>query len=410
MIICSYLSREVADYRGKNITISPTFVGAQSLEEQRLPVVVPSKRVQCKTGYSREISSKRTPRKECIVIDEAARERLACFRESIIVPLTNTDADKWPIRSGRISRLCLDEFSSEFFADIDCLREQHVPESSIAGLFRTPTHLWRMSHHLLNGLRLLSVSLEVQQQAILTVLGMIEHLKYGDLFCSSGANIILSPVQVTDAVDELQPIQDLCEARLIHQLAGVLWAYAESLYFVAHELALEIHGPYQLSGGCLLLVRDFFDLHPYHLWPSIDSLVSHQSVRIMVVYKYLDIHVDVYNNLYIDPGKRLLNEACSYQVLIDGHAANLSQVEQLILTTGRAIEAISHKVNAWALEEIVRQYIHIFWWRKAALSQSLQRNWRPPEKVLRRVVSKNIPDATSANPPLEALRRQYDLL
>lgn len=344
------------------------------------------------------------------MIDEAARERLSCFRESIIIPLANTDADKWPIRSGRISRLCLGEFSSEFFADIQCLREQHMSWSSIAGLFSTPTHLWRMSHHLLNGLRLLSEPLEVQQQAMLTVLEMIAHLKYGDPFCSDGANIIWSPAQVADMVDELQPLEEASTARLIHQLAGVLWAYAESLYFVAHELAVEIHGPYQVSGGRLLLVRDFFELHPCPLWPSINSLVSHQTVRIMVLYKHVDMHLDVYNNLYIDPGKRLLDEAVSYLVLIDGHTASLSQVQQLILAASKAIAAISNKVNAWSLEEIVCQYIHIFWWRKATLSQALQKDWRPPEEVLRRVVARNIPDATAAKPSLEALRKQYDLL
>lgn len=344
------------------------------------------------------------------MIDEAARERLSFFRESIIVPLANTDTDKWPIRSGRISRLCLGEFSSEFFKDIDCLREQHKSISFIAELFRTPTHLWRMSHHLLNGLRLLSMPLEDQQRAMLTVLDLIECLKYDDLFCLSGANMLWSPAQVADMVDTLQPFEEPGAARLIHQLAGVLWAYAESLYFVAHELALEIHGPYQVSGGRLLLVRDFFELHPYPLWPSIDSLVPHQTVRIIVLYKHLDMHLDVYNNLYIDPGKRLLDEALSYLVLIDDHPASLTQIRQLTMEASIAIEAISKKVNSWSLEEIVWQYIHIFWWRKAVLSVALQKDWEPPEEVLQRVVRRNIPDATGVNPSLEELRRRYDLV
>jgi len=352
----------------------------------------------------------RTPRKDRIVIDEAARDRLLRFRESIIIPLANTDADKWPIRSGRISRLCLDEFSSEFFEDIHFLRQQNMSEPSIAALFRTPTHLWRMSHHLLNGLRLLSATLETQQQAMLTLLEIISYLKYGDLFCSDGANIIWSPAQFAETMDDLQPIEDPCAARLAHQLAGILWAYAESLYFVAHELSVEIHGPYKVPGGASLLVRDFFDLQPYPLWPSIDSLVSHQTVRIMIMYKHLDVHLDVYNNLYIDSGKRLIDEASCYQVLIDGHTASLSQIQQLILEASRVIEVISNEVNSWSLEQIARQYIHIFWWRKAVLSKALQKDWRPSEKVLQRVVERKLPDPTTANPSLEALHKQYDLL
>src|SRR2546428_2399922 len=343
----------------------------------------------------------RTPRKDRIVIDEAARERLLRFRESIIIPLANTDADKWPIRSGRISRLCLDEFSSDFFEDIHFLRQQNMSEQSIAALFGTPTHLWRMSHHLLNGLRLLCASLETQQQAMLTLLEIISYLKYGDLFCSDGANIIWSPALVADTADDLEPIVEPDAARLVHQLAGILWAYAESLYFVAHELSVEIHGPYKVSGGFSLLVRDFFDLHPYSLWPTIDSLVSHQTVRIMVLYKHLEVHLDVYNNLYVDTGKRLIDEALFFKVFIDGHTASLLQVQQLILEASRAIEVISNEVNSWSLEQIARQYIHIFWWRKAVLCKALQKDWRPPEKVLKRVVERNIPDPTTANPSLE---------
>lgn len=344
------------------------------------------------------------------MIDEAARDLLLRFRESIIVPLANTDADKWPIRSGRISRLCLDEFSSEFVEDIHSLRQQNISEPSIAALFRNPTHLWRMSHHLLNGLRLLSASLETQQQAILTLLQLISYLKYGDLFCSDGANTVWSPAQVADMADDLRPVEEPGAACLVHQLGGVLWAYAESLYFVAHELSVEIHGLYKVPGGYSLLVRDFFDLHPFPLWPSINSLVSHQTVRIMVMYKDLIAHLDVYNNLYIDSGRRLIDDASCYQVLIDGHTASLSQIQQLIQEASRVIEVISKVVNSWSLEEIARQYIHIFWWRKAVLSNVLQKDWRPPEKVLKRVVERNIPDSTSANPSLEALRKQYDLL
>ncbi len=91
-------------------------------------------------------------RKDSIVIDEAAKDLLFRFRESIILPLVLTDADKWPIRSGRIGRLCLNEFSREFFEDIHLLRKQPMSEQSIAALFEHPSHLWRMSHHLLNGL------------------------------------------------------------------------------------------------------------------------------------------------------------------------------------------------------------------------------------------------------------------
>ncbi len=340
-------------------------------------------------------------------MDEAAKEHLLRFRESVILPLANTDADKWPIRSGRISRICLDEFSREFFADIQLLRQQHMSEQSIAALFEHPSHLWRMSHHLLNGLRLLDTPLENQQQAILTLLRLISYLKYGDIFCRSGANIIWSGAQVTDTTNDLQSLEEPNAARIVHQLAGVLWAYAESLYFVAHELSVEIHGPYKLSSDYSLLVRDYFDLQPSALWPLENTFVSPKKVCILVVYRSFRAHLDVYNNLYVDAGVRLVDEVVSCQVLIDGQLATSAKIQHLIQEASKAIGMITKEVNQWSLEQIARHYIYIFWWRKAALSKALQKDWQPPQRVLDRVIEKNIPDASSTNPSLEALRRQY---
>ena len=344
------------------------------------------------------------------MIDDAARDLLVRFRDSIIDPLARTDADKWPIRSGRISRLCLDEFSSEFFADIQLLRQQHMSLQSIAALFAKPSHLWRMSHHLLNGLRLADATLETQQEAILVLLKIISYLKYGDIFCSDGTNIIWSPAQVKDTIDSLQPLEGSDAARLVHQLAGVYWAYAESLYFVAHELSVEIHGPYKLPQGSSLLVRDFDNLQPTALWHLQNTFVTPQHVRILIVYQQFKAHLDVYNNLYVDGGTRLIDEATFCQVQVDGRIATLVQIRQMIQEASKAIALVTSKVNSWSLEEIARHYIHIFWWRKLDLSNALQKDWRPPQSVLDRVNAHSIPDASGTNPSLDTLRKQYDLL
>lgn len=342
-------------------------------------------------------------------IDGSTRERLLHFRDSIVEPLANTDADKWPIRSGRIGRLCLDEFSSEFFTDIQTLYERGMSTQEIAALFEKPTRLWRMSHHLLNGLRLLSATKKEQQKAILTLLDLIKPLKYGDIFCRDGTNTIWPP-QIVAAITSLLPVESQDIARLIHRLAGTLWAYAESLYFVAHELSVEIHGPYTLSNGYYLFVRDFSHFHPDELWLSTDALLPQRSVRIMIVYKQFHGHLDVYNNLYLDPGMRLTEEAVSYAVLIDDHAASTQEIQQLIQSASNVIQAVSTLVDSWSLEQTAHQYVHIFWWRKAVLSKALEKDWSPPQKVLRRVVAENILDPVFFNPSIEALSRQYDLL
>lgn len=343
-----------------------------------------------------------------MIDDDAERNhRLLQFRDSIIIPLAETDADKWPIRSGRIGRLCFDEFSREFFEDIQILRREKTDEQ-IAKLFGTPTRLWRMSHHLLTGLRLRSRPLEALQESVLTLLDLIKPLKYGDPYCSDGTNIIWSPAQVSQALPALQPLEGTMMARAIHQLAAVLWAYTECLYFVAHELSVEIHGPYTLSDGKSLLVRDFFDLHPHALWPELDCLLTINTVRILTTYRQLRAHLDVYNNLHFDSNMRLTNELSAAVVLIDGEPADLPRIQQLIEEASSAIRAISSQVNGWSLAEIARQYILIFWWRKAVLREALAQDWHPASDVLSRATSK-IPDPIGANPSIDELRKQYQL-
>ncbi|MDQ2902134.1 MAG: hypothetical protein M3Y81_01095 [Chloroflexota bacterium] len=349
------------------------------------------------------------------MIDQRDRERLLRFRDSVIVPLANTDADKWPIRSGRISRLCLDAFSREFFADLQELQQRGMSLEQCAALFGNPSHLWRMSHHLLNGLRLLSTPLEAQQQAMLALLDMIASLKYGDPFCSDGSNCVWSPGQAMEeaaALPAQPPVEENARtSQAVHRLAGMLWAYAESLYFVAHEISVEIHGPYRLPNGQQMLVRDFFNLHPCALWPEVHSLLTgYGTVRILTAYRQFHAHLDVYNNLYLDPGVRLADETTASVVLLGGRPAGIAQIERLIQETGHAIKDISGQVDAWSLEHIARHYIAIFWWRKAALREALHENWRPPQDVLDRVAAGKIADPATSNPPLEALRQQYDLL
>ncbi|HLZ60598.1 MAG TPA: hypothetical protein VKR06_26940 [Ktedonosporobacter sp.] len=343
------------------------------------------------------------------MMDDGTQDLLLQFRESIIIPLAETDADKWPIRSGRIGRLCLGEFSHEFFDDIHFL-QQEMTIGQIAQLFGYPTRLWRMSHHLLTGMRLRSMPLETLQESILTVLDLISHLKYGDPYCSNGANIIWSPTRVSDESQTLRPVEGAAAmARTIHQLAAVLWAYTECLYFVAHELSVEIHGPYTLSDGKSLLVRDFFDLRPQALWPGLDCLLTVDTVRILTTYQRFDAHLDVYNNLRLDSHLRLTDELRFSSVLIDGEPADLPRIQQLIAEASSAIRTISDLVNGWSLAEIAQQYILLFWWRKAVLRAVQSQDWRPAPEILERATGK-IPDPMGSNPSIDELRKQYQLV
>jgi hypothetical protein len=307
-----------------------------------------------------------------------------------------------------VVKLVADRLAQEFFDDMDSLSEIGWSRSEIAQLFRTPTRLWRLSHHLLQGMRAASASTLQQQDRILQVLGLVGELKHGSPFLADGANLILGPAEAESLAGT---VLDRADSAIqgSHRAAAVLWSYAEALYFVAHELGVELHGPYRLPGGMTLLVRDFFSLGPQELWPEVTDLLGFGSVRVAVVYSGFPGHMDVYNNVYVDNGVRLASRAVAAAAWIDDSAVPLADLEHICDGGIRVISHVTSMVDGWSLVDIARRYVDLFWWRKRELSVAARGSWRPGSDVIARIVEGAIPPASAANPSEAELRRQFDL-
>lgn len=331
------------------------------------------------------------------------------FAKAIAVPLSNTDADKWPIRAGRVGKLCLAELSKEFFDDIQALKDKNWTIEKIAKLFNNPSHLWPMAHHLLTGLKMNNLSQEDQQQAILTFISLVKNLKYGNPFCLDKKNIVWEPKEVDKYAKKIVNKSSPASSKLVHGLSGIMWSYAESLYFVANDIALEIHGPYQLANGDQLLVRDLFFLHPNKLWPQIKSFLPFESIKILTVYSKFDAWLDAYNNLYLNPGMSLIKNLTTWAVLVDGKQVSESEILQLSNKASKPIEEISSLVDSWDIRKIAKQYIRLFWYRKYALSNAIGKNWEPPQEILKRADTEEIPDPAAANPTFAELKQKFTL-
>jgi hypothetical protein len=339
---------------------------------------------------------------------------LAGFRDSIIEPLKNTDAEKWPIRSGRVIRLVGDHLATEFFQDLRFLEEQGWSRAQLAALFGTPSRLWRLSHHLLQGLRARSAPVAEQQEAVLAILALIAELKVGSPFMKNGANVVLSPKEA----DELRKRTVECalsgrdreeQRQWVHRAAGVFWSYAEALYFVAHEVGVEVHGPYRTPDNHALLVRDFFSPSPNELWPEIPQLLNFERLRIATIYDDFKGHLDVYNNIYLEPGVILPSQASAVCAWLDGTVLSAGELRSLIERASAIIVDISALVDSWSLVDIATRYVDIFWWRKRELAIAARAEWRPSESVFSRISEEAIPVAATSNLSEADLRIQFDL-
>ena len=343
-------------------------------------------------------------------MDEREIGQLGQFRDAVVVPLSQTDAEKWPIRSGRVVKLVAGELAEEFFGDLARLRAEGWSDQRLAGLFGNPSRLWRIAHHLLNGLRASGATTAEQRQAVLELIALIEQLKAGSPFCESGANVVLDADRVLALRGEVAGEEGPGDALAAHRCAAALWSCAEAMYFVAHELGVEIHGPYPLSGGGVLLVRDFFRLQPVELWPqAVNQDLDFELLRIAVVYERFDGWFDVYNNLYLEPGFQLLPQARAVGAWQDGKRLSKTELEGLCAQASATIRSVTGVVESWSLEQVARKYAEVLWWRKRELALAARGDWRPELSLTGRITEDVLPPAAARNPTAEALRKDFDL-
>ena len=342
-------------------------------------------------------------------MDEREIGQLRQFRDALVVPLSQTDAEKWPIRSGRVAKLVAAELAEEFFADLAQLRARGWSDQRLAGLFGNPSRLWRIAHHLLNGLRAGGATTAEQRAAVLKLIALVEQLKAGSPFCEFGANIVLDEKRVLAMQDEMGE-KGPGDALAAHRCGAALWSCAEAMYFVAHELGVEIHGPYSLPGGGVLLVRDFFHLQPIELWPqALNQDLDFELLRIAVVYERLDGWFDVYNNLYLEPEFQLLPQARAVGAWRDGERLAKAELEGLCAQASATIRSVAGVVESWSLEQVARKYAEVLWWRKRELALAARGDWRPEPSLTERITEDVLPPAAAHNPTAEALRKDFDL-
>jgi hypothetical protein len=334
------------------------------------------------------------------------RERLERFRDQVSVPLANTDPDKWPIRAGRIGHIILDVFSQEFFEQVGQLRLKETPIGEISRLFKNPTRLWRMSHHLLKGLQMAKLPREEQRKNMLILLDMIKSLKHGSEFMEKGRNIILPPQEAESMAKGMTPT-DNKTSRMVHQLAASLWGYSETLYFVAHEISVEIHGPYTLDNGMTALVRDYRNLKPNDLWSECNTL-SFDNLRITAAYKDLEMEFDVYNNPYLK--KNSFMESCQeYRMEVNGIQTHIQEIPRMTKELSQITTAIVKKVDNYSLPETGKKYAEIFWYRKKPLADALGVDWKPPEIVYKRFESTPIAPEVTKPTGITKIKENLDI-
>jgi hypothetical protein len=310
----------------------------------------------------------------------AEEELLKRYVEAVIIPRVNTDNIKYPIRDSRINHLFLKEYTKEFWDDLNELKKNGYSHEDVGKLFRNPSRLMRMGHLLLKGAKLDEFSIEEQRNLIVELLKIVEKEKSGNIFNENKRNIILDSDELSKLIDGLSFTKtDRENARLIQRLCGMLWAYSESPFFVAHDIGMEEHGLYDYKGKNIM-IRDFFNLRPTELWSECEKFPFNE-IRIICTYsKDFQIDFDIFSNTYPNKGN-VIEDLEEFYIEADGKSLEIDEIDGILESSSRIMESISKKIETMSMVDIAKKYADVYWYRKRPLRDALNKSWAPGEHI-----------------------------
>jgi hypothetical protein len=315
-------------------------------------------------------------------------ERLELYRKSLAFAWGFSDYNDWPVKLNSVFHLFLEEFGRDVLEDLEFLeQEKKLSLEEIASTFQNPARIYRMIDSTMYSMRRKGYSLQYQREIALKMLSMVASLKYGSEFNEDGRNIIYDPETVAGlAGDKLKDVRcTVDESTRLHRFCGMIWAYTEAIFFRAHDVTKEIHGPYRYDhDNSKVLVKEYLNLRPTDIWPDV-RLLPCSTIRIFKNYTDdICLSIDALNHLYHDGGSVVPN-LLSYCVEIDGQEETVDRCGELTETISGSISEIVAKTEAMTWHEKVTKYAEIFWFRKKPLRDACGRPWRLPESVCEQI-------------------------
>jgi len=331
------------------------------------------------------------------------KKMLKDFAQALAIPVGLTDSAKWPVRAGTVIYPVRNLLVNEFISQIESSGIIGKPDEWRKA-FDGPTQLWRMSHHLISGLVDDQVEKSIIADRILLLLEGIAALNNDHYFERTGAHYILNHNEISDIIAGYDSVEK-SKSRKLLSLAGLLWSYSETNYFVAHELTCEYHGAYKLANEGYAVIREFKNLQPTQLWSNRDFSGLPEYIRIVTFHDdSLQIQFDVYNNLFDETGTMAPSITGGY-AFADGKQLSFEECLRLIALISKKVTLFTDEVDAMSKQEIAHKYKDVFWYRKKSLADYMGIDWKPVPEI-----SKTLDEGLAAGPPKKTVAPKSDTL
>jgi hypothetical protein len=316
--------------------------------------------------------------------------RISRFVDACVVPMINTDRHKYPITPGRLKNFYLDLAARDFLEARNLLKEKGFSTREIARLFKTPSRLMRMSYYLLDGAKMSGISGAGRLELLNFILDLIRELKQSDECGGDGLNLIWSEKKAETRLTDIDfTTADVTVYKRVHQLAALLRSYTDGVFFVPHDVGMEMHGPYEWK-NMKVFVRDFFNLNPTYLWKETREMPCSEFSIITLYKPDFKIHFDAFNNTYIDSGS-YIDDCLGFALFLNGRLISLTRADPLFTLCLQILSRVTKKVEAMTEKERASKYFQCFWLRFKEMREAASLDWHPPRETLDRLQKTPIP-------------------
>lgn len=314
------------------------------------------------------------------------KERLEKYKDSLRIAWGYNDYNDWPIKVNSIMHLFLKEFACECLEDIKEIEEKEIEMGDVAEKFHNPARLFRLIDPIIFGMKRIGIPLYEQRSVVNKLLDMVSTMKAGDEFNVNGKNIIMNREELHQFVKQIQlhPASK-SDAILIQKFCGIMWAYTESIFFRAHEVTKEIHGPYEIEEGKKMIVREYLNLHPYFLWGNNVPFLKYKKIQIIAVYNdELQLKIDPYNHLFLEKGN-YTSCMTHYYLLGDGKHIDVEELTNLMISAFQTNRIIHEWTKQQDWRTLANKYADIYWFRKSPFRLILGKEACVPKSIREKI-------------------------
>lgn len=325
----------------------------------------------------------------------------------------------WPTHAASIAPYFSDVEARDLYGKLKHFSQQNTPKEKVGELFPGPTAIKTSLMDFIIGMKVPvepEISVEERVWCINFIFDVIETMQSGDIFCRGGRNEILTTYNAQSLTDETSWIYLKSQpslGRLAQKISAGALSLAWSLYFYAWpNVGFEIHGPYEVQdedgNKVKLLIRDFFDLKPISLWPSMEEF-PYNSIRILTLYtKGADLSIDIFNHLVHKAN--LLDTTIGFFIQTNGQSLNSEEeIRELIRQLLQKVPQQHNLVTSMSTEDMIKKFIESRYYVFRRLNEYFGDDWYPPESVLERISKWGLIEAPPPGPPdLALLRKAFD--